>query len=105
MLLDDERVRGNLVLFAIAYNCGPNAAQRWGGLADKYAHDPLLYIESIPSSQGRVFTKHVLANYWIYRQRLGQPTRDLDALAAGQWPTYTALDRSPDEGGRYAANR
>jgi len=105
VLLGDERVKGNLVLFAIAYNRGPNAAQRWQGLADQYRHDPLLYIESIPSAQGRVFTKHVLANYWIYRQRLGQPTRDLDALAGGQWPTYTAHDRKPDEGGLYAANR
>jgi hypothetical protein len=34
----------------------------------------------------------VLTNYWIYRQRLDQPMPDLDALAAGKWPTYTAYD-------------
>jgi peptidoglycan lytic transglycosylase len=105
MLLEDPRIKGNLVLFALAYNRGPTATQRWQALAEQYRHDPLLFLESVPSQQARVFTEHVLTNYWIYRQRLSQPTRDLDALAAGKWPTYIALDRSPDEGGRYAANR
>jgi len=105
MLLDDPRIKDNLVLFALAYNCGPTAAQRWRYLAEQYRHDPLLFLESVPSQQARDFTEHVLTNYWIYRQRLSQPTHDLDALAAGKWPTYTPLDRSPDEGGRYAENR
>ena len=79
------------------------AVQRWVG-SRELMRDPLLFIESIPTQQTRIFTERVLANYWIYRQRLSQPSPDLDALAAGRWPTYTALDVwEPD--GRHAENR
>jgi hypothetical protein len=77
----------------------------WQWLATEYRHDPLLFLESIPSHEARVFAKHVLTNYWIYRERLGQPTHDLDELAAGKWPTYIALDPGPEQDGRYAENR
>jgi soluble lytic murein transglycosylase len=89
----------------LAYNQGPTAAQRFHDLAVEDHSDPLLFLESIPSQEARQFTKHVLTNYWIYRIRLGQQTRDLDALAAGLWPTYTALDPGSATDGRYAANR
>jgi len=101
-LMENDRIRDNLVLIAVAYNGGPRAVQRWRTSALLH-RDPLLFIESIPTQQTRVFTERVLANYWIYRQRLGQPTPDLDALAAGQWPTYMALDTEPDP--RHAENR
>ena len=105
MLLKDGRIKGNLLLFALAYNRGPAAVQRWQEAAEPYRDDPLLFLESVPAQETRLFTKHVLTNYWIYRHRLGQPTRDLDALAAGKWPTYIAVDAGPEQGGRYAANR
>ena len=105
MLLKDPHVKGNLLLFALAYNRGPAAVQRWQAMGAEYHEDPLLFLESVPAPETRLFTKHVLTNYWIYRQRLGQPTRDLDALAAGKWPTYIAVDAGPEQGGRYAANR
>ena len=105
MLLRDRRIKGNLVMFALAYNRGPAAGQRPQDLSAEYRHDPLLFLESVASPQARLFTKHVLTNYWIYRMRLGQETRDLDALAAGKWPTYIALDPRPTQDGRYAANR
>src|SRR3546814_2699478 len=54
--------------------------------------DPLLFIESIPARETRVYVERVLTNLWIYRHRLGQPTPGLDAVAAGEWPRYTALD-------------
>jgi soluble lytic murein transglycosylase len=104
LLLDDDRIRGNLVLFAAAYNCGPAAALRWWS-SRELRQDPLLFIESIPSQETRMFTERVLANYWIYRQRLGQPSPDLDALAAGEWPTYTALDSTTEPDRRHAENR
>jgi peptidoglycan lytic transglycosylase len=103
MLLADEHINGNLVLLAAAYNGGPGAVQRWAA-AHELMRDPLLFIESIPTQQTRIFTERVLANYWIYRQRLGQPSPDLDALAAGRWPTYTALDIWEADG-RHAENR
>jgi len=92
VLLGNAHIRNNLILFAAAYNHGPAATARWVAAHPEYRSDPLLFIESIPSKQSRVFTLRVLTNYWIYRQRLGQPMPDLDALAAGHWPTYTAFD-------------
>ena len=103
-LIEQERIGDNLVLIAAAYNCGAGALQRWQS-APALANDPLLYIESIPSRETGDFTVRVLANYWIYRQRLGQPTPDLDALAGGQWPTYTALDSTTEPDRRHAENR
>jgi soluble lytic murein transglycosylase len=103
-LMTDERIKGNLVLLAAAYNIGPGAMQRWQPAAE-FRNDPLLFIESIPVQQTRVFTERVLANYWIYRQRLGQTSPDLDALAGGRWPTYTALDSPPEPDRRHAENR
>ncbi|HEV2550621.1 MAG TPA: lytic transglycosylase domain-containing protein [Stellaceae bacterium] len=103
MLLADDHINGNLVLLAAAYNGGPGAVQRWVGERE-LMRDPLLFIESIPTQQTRIFTERVLANYWIYRQRLSQPSPDLDALAAGRWPTYTALDVWELDG-RHAENR
>ncbi|HZT50690.1 MAG TPA: lytic transglycosylase domain-containing protein, partial [Stellaceae bacterium] len=104
VLLKDTRIKGDLLLFALAYNRGPAAVQRLDSLAAQYRKDPLLFLESVPGQETRLFTKHVLTNYWIHRQRLGQPTRDLDALAHGKWPTYRAYDAGSDQGGRYAAN-
>jgi soluble lytic murein transglycosylase-like protein len=105
MLLKDERIGGNLLLAACAYNAGLGPTLRWEAAEPEFKKDPLLFLESIPSRQARVFTARVLTNYWIYRLRLGQSTRDLDALAAGHWPTYTALDNAPEPGVRHAANR
>jgi soluble lytic murein transglycosylase-like protein len=92
VLLSDTHIRNNLVLFAASYNQGPNATAKWDAAHPEYRSDPLLFIESIPTKQSRVFTLRVLTNYWVYRERLGQPTPDLDALAGGKWPTYTAFD-------------
>jgi soluble lytic murein transglycosylase-like protein len=93
----------SLLLIAAAYNSGPAPIQRWLA-SPELRQDPLLFVESIPSRETRTFTHQVMANFWIYRQRLGQPTPDLDALAAGRWPTYTAFDAPSGQGSRYAAN-
>lgn len=104
LLMNDDRIKGSLLMLAAAYNGGPGALQR-AQSSPELRKDPLLFLESIPSRQTRVFTQRVLANYWIYRQRLGQASPDLDALAAGEWPTYTALDSTPESGRRHAENR
>ncbi|MBV9523453.1 MAG: lytic transglycosylase domain-containing protein [Alphaproteobacteria bacterium] len=91
MLLDHEQIKGNLILFAAAYNSGPANLLRWHARPE-YRDDPLLFLESMPSRETRVFVERVMTNYWLYRQRLGQPTLDLHMLAAGTWPVYVALD-------------
>jgi len=90
-LLENDLVQGNLFLLAVAYNGGPGNLSKWQRKT-KYYDDPLLFIESIPSAETRNFIEKVLTNLWIYRQRLDQPAPSLDAIAAGEWPTYTPLD-------------
>jgi soluble lytic murein transglycosylase-like protein len=99
-LLRHQQIKGNLILFAAAYNSGPTNLLRWLARPE-YQNDPLLFLESLPARETRVFTERVLTNYWVYRLRLGQPTGDLDRLAAGDWPVYVALDVPPQ---RVASN-
>lgn len=93
-LMYDESVEGNLLMLVAAYNGGPGKLAEWRRKIDD-KDDPLLFIESIPSPETRNFIERVLANMWIYQQRLGQPSPSMDALAAGDWPAYTPLD-GPD---------
>ena len=90
--LDD--IDGDLILLAAAYNGGPGNLAKW---QRRMVHkdDPLLFIASMPSRETRNFVEKVIANLWIYQQRLGQPTPSLDAIAGGDWPKYVPLDR-PD---------
>ena len=104
-LLNDEHIQGNLLFFALAYNGGPGAVEhRKVAMAD-YRGDPLMFLETFPVAESRAFTERVMANYWIYRLRFGQPTRDLDALAEGSWPIYTAFDMHDSGERRVADNR
>lgn len=102
-LLEDENVRGDLFLLAAAYNAGPGNLAKWRKGAG-YDQDPLLFIESIPSRETRFFIERVLANLWIYRQRLGQETPSLDAIASGAWPVYDPQEDDSSGTKRYVAN-
>jgi soluble lytic murein transglycosylase-like protein len=86
-LMTDATINGNLMLLAASYNCGPAAAQRWL-LTIQHKDDALLFMESIPVQETRVFVERVLTNFWAYRSRLGRISPSLDALAAGEWPLY-----------------
>ena len=82
---------GNLVRTAAGYNGGPGNVMRWDGSLNA-GQDPLLYIASIPLNETRDFVQRVLANYWVYQIRLGQPTPSLDQIAAHDWPRYAPQD-------------
>ena len=84
-------VDDNLVRTAAGYNGGPGNVMKWDGRLNADL-DPLLYIASIPLHETRDFVQRVLANYWLYQVRLGQPTPSLDQIAAHEWPRYTAQD-------------
>ena len=103
MLLGDANVDGDLFRLATAWNGGPGNLQKWRARIDDRG-DPLLFIETIPAGETRNFIERVLANLWIYRDRLGQPSPSLDALAAGGWPAYRSLDRKPLQVARYGKN-
>ena len=84
-------VDNNLVRAVAAYNGGPGNVFRWDNSLNASA-DPLLYIASIPLNETRDFVQRVLANYWLYQIRFGQPTPSLDQIAAHEWPRYTPQD-------------
>ncbi len=90
-LMKNEKINHNLFLLAAAYNSGPGNLNRW--LREtRHRQDPLMFIESVPVLETRIFIEKVLTNFWIYRIRLGQDTPSLDAIAAGNWPYYLSLD-------------
>lgn len=90
-LLADPDIGGNLFLLLAAYNGGPGRLADWRRRQD-FHDDPLLFLESIPARETRAYVERVLANLWAYRARLGQPAPSLEAIAAGAWPEYVALD-------------
>ncbi len=90
-LLNQNSVSGDLFSLAIAYNAGPGNLARWKKRLSRI-DDPLLFIESIPVAETRAYVERVMANYWIYRMRFGQPTPTLDAVASGRWAMYAEAE-------------
>lgn len=94
-LLENEVVDGDLLLLAAAYNGGPGNLKKWQRRAERNDYtDALMFIESIPARETRIFIERVLSNLWMYRERLGEPSPSLDALAAGERPRYIAVEGS-----------
>ena len=92
-LLQLDQVNNELFSLSIAYNAGPGNLRKWKREFAQTAHDPLLFVESIPSGETRAFVERVLSNYWIYRLELRQDTPSLDSVAGGGWAQYVQLDR------------
>ena len=69
--------------------------KRWDNSLNA-SQDPLLYVALIPLNETRDYVQRVLANYWMYSIRLGQPTPSLDQIAAHEWPRYVAQDAPRD---------
>ena len=84
-------VDNNLVRTMAGYNGGPGNVARWDNSLNA-SQDPLLYIALIPLTETRDFVQRVMANYWMYQIRLGEPTPSLDQIAAHEWPRYQAQD-------------
>ncbi len=87
-LLMDSNINNDLFYMAVAYNAGPGNLARWKRQY-KDIDDPLLFIESIPSSETRAFVERVMVNYWIYRIREGKDNPSLDAVAFERDEEYT----------------
>lgn len=87
-LMTKELVDKDLFRLAVAYNAGIGNLLTWrreGVLAS----DPLMFIETLPLLETRLFVERVVANYWIYRALMGQPRPSLKAVLGGQWPRYS----------------
>ncbi len=102
-LLGEQRIKGDLFRLAVAYNAGPGNLRKWLRKAE-YDGDPLLFVESIPWRESRLFVERVVTNFWIYRERLGQNSPSLDAVASGDWPVYLQLDNATTSVARNARN-
>ncbi len=96
ILHDDAKINGNLVSMIAAWNGGPGNLNKWRR-SMKFMDDPLLFIETIPYRETRMFVERVFANLWVYRDRLGQPAPSLDYLARGEWPVYTSVEHFPGQ--------
>lgn len=94
MLIGDGNIQGDLFFIAAAWNGGPGNLAKWWKKTN-HGNDPLLFIESIPSRETRIFVERVLTYLWIYRNRLGQPSPSLDMIASGEWPVYIAQGQEP----------
>jgi soluble lytic murein transglycosylase-like protein len=82
---------GDLGRVFAAYNGGPGWLARW--LATQAPDiDPLLLLETMPREQSRDYAERALSHMALCRKRYGQPTPELDRLAAGDAAIYTPLD-------------
>jgi len=82
---------GDLGRVFAAYNGGPGWLSRW--LATQPADiDPLLLLETLPRAESRDYAERALSHMALCRKRYGQPTPELDLMAAGGAAIYTPLD-------------
>ena len=91
MLLTQEGYENNLFYVVAAYNAGPGNLKKWRKKVN-YKDDPLLFIESIPSRETRLYMEKIFSNFWIYRLKKNGTTPSLDMVSNGQWPIYERLD-------------
>lgn len=92
-LMRKGHVGQDLFRLLAAYNAGVGNLKRWEK-SGRLSSDPLMFIETLPLLETRLFVERVMANFWAYRQRLNQPTPSLDQLVKGRWPQYLAIDGS-----------
>ena len=86
-LSQSPEIGNDLLRVLAAYNAGPANLIRW--LPTMQAgDDPLLFIESLPARETRLFIERVLVNYWIYGLRLGQEPHSLEELAIGRGASF-----------------
>ncbi len=84
--------QNNNLLYSVAsYNAGPGNISKWKKRID-YQKDPLLFIESMPSRETRLFLEKVVSNFWIYRLKFNGKAPSLAMLANEKWPVYERLD-------------
>ena len=89
-LVNDPNTKKSILNTLIAYNAGITRLKKWNATIKE--SDPLAFIESIPIKETRMFVKFILADLWIYRDKLGQnkPTRSM--LADNKWPILPTQD-------------
>lgn len=87
-------IRNDIFRIVAAYNGGPQPVMVTEQRLPKDA-DVLLFMESIPVPQTRVYIEEVMAAYWIYRQLMGLENRSLDAVINGARTVPITMDYRP----------
>ncbi len=82
---------GDLGRVFAAYNGGPGWLDRWIQTQPSDI-DPLMLLETMPRAESRDYAERALSHMALCRKAYGQPTPELDALAAGRPALYTPLD-------------
>ncbi len=90
-LMESFHNDGDLGRVFAAYNGGPGWLSRWLSTQPEDI-DPLLLLETMPRDQSRDYAERALSHMALCRKRYGQPTPELDRLAAGEPAIYTPLD-------------
>lgn len=103
-LLGRKDIGNDLLRAVIAYNAGPKNLRKWLRTI-RDSDDPLLFVESLPFKETRIFAERVLANIWAYRSRFEQERPSLTGLAAGGSAAYRALDPPGTGLARHARTR
>jgi soluble lytic murein transglycosylase-like protein len=83
-----DQTNGNLFQLAAAYNAGPGSLTHWLGARPSIANDPLLFVESLPAPETRIYIKRLMTYYWMYSKRSNRPATTLEDTAEGKWPLY-----------------
>ena len=91
-----DRLDGLPTLAAAAYNAGPSRAQAWRGAVPL---EGAIYVESIPFTETREYTKKVFANAMAYQAQLGLPYRTLKTRLGVVTPRGAAGDSGADASG------
>ena len=94
-LLGSPNIQGNLFKFLISYNAGPGNLKKQEGRIENPDNDPLFFIEAINLKETRIYVQRVMANFWIYRNKLGQKSESLDDVANNLWPMYISKGDIP----------
>ena len=93
-LAGQSYIDNDIFRIVAAYNGGPQPVMVTHQRLPKDA-DVLLFMESIPVPQTRVYVEEVMAAYWIYRRLFGLPTPSLDAVARGVSRVPLTMDYTP----------
>ncbi|HYE42006.1 MAG TPA: lytic transglycosylase domain-containing protein [Caulobacteraceae bacterium] len=93
-LASQSYINNDILRIVAAYNGGPQPVMVTQQRLPRDA-DALLFMESIPVPQTRVYIEEVMAAYWIYRQLLGEETRSLDLIVSGARTIPLSADFRP----------
>lgn len=85
-LMEKSFINDNLFFLTTAYNAGPGNLIKWQKKMN-YDDDPLMFIETLPARETRIYIERVMANFWIYNAKFDSEHKSLEQLSVGQWPT------------------